>query len=180
MPGSAGGAWAADISIGSLMTMMSQVRESRAVFREEKTMAALNAPLESQGTLHYVAPAKLEKHTTAPNEELLAVDGDQLTLAKPAEKMRQTLRLDQQPEIRAFVESIRGTLAGDLPTLERYYSVGLDGTSDKWRLTLVPLSSRARDYLKVIRIEGSGPAIRRFESVEAGGDSSSMTIEPAS
>jgi Outer membrane lipoprotein carrier protein LolA-like len=162
------------------MGTLSAVRESRGSFREEKSLAALATPLVSEGTLHYVAPAHLEKRTSGPTREDLVVDGDELTIRKPSENLNRTLRLEQQPQIRALVESIRSTLAGDLSTLRRYYSVGLDGSTERWRLTLVPLDSRTREFLKVVRIDGIGRDIVGVDTVEANGDTSHMTIQPSS
>jgi len=161
------------------MGTLSAVKESRASFREEKSLAALATPLVSEGTLLYAAPAHLEKHTTAPTQEDLVVDGDQLTIRKPSENLNRTLRLEQQPQIRALVESIRSTLAGDLRTLRRYYSVGLDGSPEHWRLTLVPLDSGTREFLKLVRIDGSGHDLVGVETVEPNGDTSHMTIRPS-
>jgi hypothetical protein len=122
----------------------------------------------------------LEKNTDGPVAEHLVVDGNRLFLQKPAENLDRSLWIDQMPEVQALVESIRGTLAGDLPALERHYSVGLDGSAEKWRLTLVPLSRRVQTFLKVVRLEGEGGDIRLVETVEANGDTSRMLIEPVS
>jgi hypothetical protein len=161
------------------MSMLAAKKESRSTFHEVKNVAELSAPLVSEGRLLYVAPSHLEKHTTGPVEENLVVDGSTLTLQRPAEHLDRSLRLDQQPEIEALVESIRGTLAGDLAALERYYSVGLDGSPERWRLTLVPLNRRVQAFLKFVRLEGEGSDIRTVETVEVSGDASRMTIEPA-
>jgi hypothetical protein len=170
---------AAEIRIDALMSLLAARKESRAAFHEVKNVAELSAPLVSDGQLLYVAPAHLEKRTLAPNPETLIVDGSMLTLQRPAEHVDRSLRLDQQPEIAALVESIRGTLAGDLAALQRHYSVGLDGSAEHWRLTLVPTERRVASFLKFVRLEGAGDQIRAVETVEVGGDTSRMTIEPA-
>ena len=74
---------------------------------------------------------------------------------------------------------MRGTLAGDLEALRRHYSVGYEGTAAAWRLTLVPVDPGVRDLLKVVRVDGGGAELRRVETIEADGDVSTMTIEPA-
>lgn len=158
---------------------MSRVRESRAAFREEKDLAALAEPLVSRGTLLYAAPSRLERHTAEPAEESIVVEGDRLTWSRPAEGMRRTLRLEQAPELRGLVEAVRGTLAGDVVALRRYYSVGLEGAEDAWRLTLVPVDAGVKALLKVVRVDGSGTDLRRVETVEADGDVTTMTIEAA-
>jgi hypothetical protein len=160
------------------MSMLAAKKESRATFHEVKNVAELSSPIVSEGRLLFVAPSHLEKRTVAPIVENLIVDGNLLTLQRPAEHLDRSLRLDQQPEVEALVEGIRGTLAGDLPALERHYSVGLDGTAVRWRLTLVPLHRRVQAFLKVLRLEGAGGDIQTVETVEVNGDVSRMTVEP--
>lgn len=160
------------------MAALAGVRTSAASFVEAKELAALDAPLVSRGTLRWTAPSRLERRTTEPVQEILTVEGDRLTFEKPSERLRRTLSLDRAPELRGLIEAVRATLAGDLRSLRRYYSVGLEGTTDAWRLTLVPTDRATRDVLEVVRIDGADAAITQVETVEASGDVTRMTIEP--
>lgn len=166
-------------TIDNLMTALSEVPEVRSVFREEKRLSSLTEPLVSRGTLRYVAPDRVEKRTAEPVAEEIVVDGDQLTYVKPAEDLRQTISLDAAPELRGLVEAVRGTLAGNLEGLRRYYSVGFEHVGEGWRLTLVPTAARVREFLKVVRIDGQGTALRRVETIEPNGDVTDMAVEPA-
>lgn len=161
------------------MAALSQVREVKAGFSEQKELASLTTPLESRGTLVYVAPDHLEKRTREPVAEQVVVDGDWLTYAKPADDTHFTMSLSRTPELRGLVEAVRGTLAGDLAGLRRYYAVDFTGTAAAWELTLVPTDSRVQDVLQTVRIDGRGADLHRIETVEADGDVSRMTIEPA-
>jgi hypothetical protein len=76
----------------------------------------------------------------------------------------------------AFVESIRATLAGDLPTLQRFYEVRVDGDASAWRLRLKPKEPRMRQAASEIRVGGSGTWVNAIEIDEAGGDRSVTTI----
>lgn len=160
------------------MTALSQVREVRSSFREEKRLAGLTMPLVSRGTLAFAAPDHVEKRTSEPIREEIVVDGDRLTYAKPKDGVRRTISLDTAPELRSLVEAVRGTLAGDLEALRRYYSVGFEDLGAGWRLTLVPVDERVRAFCKVVRIDGDGTALRRVETVEPDGDTALMVIEP--
>lgn len=169
-------AGAADWGAEQLMRGFAEVRSSTARFVERKHVAILSVPLESFGTLVYVAPSRLEKHTVAPRAESLVLDGDQLTLEDKERDRKRTLGVQEVPVIQAFVEGIRSTLAGDLATLDRHYQVGLEGSERVWRLTLTPRTEQMRDFVREIRIAGSRNRIRTIEIVEAGGDRSVMTI----
>jgi hypothetical protein len=173
---------AADPPFGleSLMATLARNGPGTVRFTETKTSALLKAPIESSGTLTYAAPAKLEKRTLAPRDERFAVDGDTVVVESAArnaaEKRRFELRLGDYPAIRAFVESIRGTLAGDLASLRRYYRVELEGTWADWRLHLLPSDPQMAELVLKVVIGGAGGEVRRIEILEAGGDRSVMTI----
>lgn len=159
-----------------LMRELGQVKSSRARFVERKHLAILNAPLEATGTLLYTAPGTLEKHTLAPRQESLVLEGDRLTLENKERNQRRTFALQDQPVIWAFVESIRSTLAGDLATLSRFYQVSLDGGAGDWRLTLKPVEPGMQGVVSEIRIGGSRSWINTIEIIETQGDRSVMTI----
>ena len=160
------------------MGQLAQVQRSSASFREEKRLAALEAPVVSTGRLLYVAPDRLEKHTTAPAIEDLTVTGRSLVLDRPAEQIHYAFDLDRVPEVASLVEAIRGVLAGDLMALRAHYSVGLEGELAGWRLTLVPVEAPVKQLLKLVRIEGAGSTVRLVETVQPNGDMSRMVMTP--
>jgi len=167
---------AAGWDIKRLMQELAQVKTAQGRFVERKHLAILNAPLELSGTLVYVAPSRLEKHTLAPRPETLVLEREELTIESKERNQRRTLVLQDYPVVRAFVESIRSTLAGDLPTLSRFYQVSLDGGERRWRLTLKPSEPGMRDVVSEIRISGDRSWINAIEIIETGGDRSVMTI----
>jgi outer membrane lipoprotein-sorting protein len=168
------------LALEPLMAALAQNGPGTVRFAETKTSALLKTPIESSGTLTYAAPSRLEKRTLAPRDERFVVDGDtvviEMAARNAAEKSRFELRLGDYPAIRAFVESIRGTLAGDLAALRRYYRVELDGTWSDWRLHLLPSDPQLADVVLKVLIGGAGGEVRRIEILEASGDRSVMTI----
>ena len=167
---------AAAWDVQRLMRELAQVKTANARFIERRHLAILTAPLESSGTLVYVAPDRLEKHTLRPRPESLVLERNELTVESKERNQRRTLVLQDYPVIWAFVESIRSTLAGDLPTLSRFYQVGLDGGERRWRLSLIPSEPRMQDVVSEIRISGDRSWINAIEMIETGGDRSLMTI----
>jgi outer membrane lipoprotein-sorting protein len=165
-----------------LMAALARHGPGTVRFTETKTSALLKAPIESSGTLTYAAPSKLEKRTLAPRDERFAVDGETVVVETAARnaggKRRVELSLGQYPAIRAFVESIRGTLAGDLASLRRYYRVELEGTWSDWRLHLLPSDREMAELVLKVVIGGAAGEVRRIEILEASGDRSVMTITP--
>ena len=168
------------LALEPLMAALAQNGPGTVRFAETKTSALLKAPIESSGTLTYAAPSRLEKRTLAPRDERFAVDGETVVVEMAArnagEKRRLELRLGDYPAIRAFVESIRGTLAGDLAALRRHYRVELEGTWSDWRLHLLPSDPQMAELVLKVVIGGAGGEVRRVEILEASGDRSVMTI----
>jgi outer membrane lipoprotein-sorting protein len=164
-----------DWKLPQLMASLQQVQAAKASFVERKFMRILREPLQSSGQLVYVRPDKLQKDTILPKPERLTVEGGQLTIEQQGDKTRQ-LALQDFPQIWAFVESIRATLAGDLPTLTRFYDVSLQGRRENWTLQLVPKDNKTRALVSMIRISGDNETIRNVKTEEADGDFTSMTI----
>lgn len=165
-------------SIGDLMAALSRVRVIHSGFGEEKRLAGLDSPLFVSGTLRYVAPAYLEKRIEHPIQETVQVDGDRLRYTRVADGIDRIVGLDDAPELRGLVEAVRGTLAGDLPALERHYHVTYTDAATGWRLTLTPRDPRVAALVGRMRIDGRGAALRVVETVEANGDVSTMTLDP--
>ena len=161
--------------VEDLMAEMRLVHESKAYFTERRMMAMLNTPLETKGTLRYKAPDYLVKQTLQPHAEKLTVRGDLITIVEGRERLR-SLSLSDAPQVSALVESIRGTLSGDLDALRRYYNVAVTGTIAGWALTLTPLEGDLAKLISTIKIAGTGNAIRTVDALEANGDRTVMTI----
>jgi hypothetical protein len=158
------------------MESLRQVKSSTAFFSERKELRMLNEPLMSSGTLSYVAPDKLQKSTLLPKPERLSIDGGKLTIERSESNENRTVALADFPEIGAFVESIRATLAGDLSALDRYYTISLQGDAGDWQMTLEPKENRLQQLVKSIRIAGRGTSIRSIVSEQGDGDRSEMSI----
>ena len=65
-----------------------------------------------------------------------------------------TLDLKAYPAVVPFIESIRATLAGDLPALERLFTVDFAGNIARWRLTLTPRDPQVAKTVSRVRIDG--------------------------
>ena len=169
-------ATAPEWGVKELMQSLAQVKSANGKFVERKYLSILSQPLEFSGTLNYTAPSRLEKNTLLPKPESLVLDQDKVTLENKAKNQRRILSLQDYPVIRAFVESIRATLAGDLPTLNRFYKVTLDGNTNQWHLLLKPSEVSMQAVVSEIRISGSRNWVGTIEIIEPEGDRSVMTI----
>ncbi|HEX6157466.1 MAG TPA: LolA-related protein [Burkholderiales bacterium] len=162
--------------LDALMREMAAVPASRSRFVETRHLALLSRPLELKGSLTYERPSRLAKHVEAPFDELLTVNGEALSLVNRTKGEQRFLSLREQPALRALVESVRSTLAGDRTQLERHYRLQFSGARDAWRLHLVPRDAQLRDYVESITLAGAAARLQRIEALESSGDRSVMTI----
>jgi len=166
---------AADWDIDQLMHVLAQTRSDHASFVETKSIAMLDKPLKSSGELFYIAPDHLEKRTLKPKPESMTVDGDTLLIERGHQKHQ--LQLQDYPELAAFIDSVRDTLAGERRALERNYRLSLDGKAEHWTLQLLPVNKKMQAVVKRILISGVENTVRSIEITQTDGDSSLMLIE---
>ncbi|MCW3481213.1 outer membrane lipoprotein carrier protein LolA [Neisseriaceae bacterium JH1-16] len=171
----AGFCQAADLSVADLMQMLGQKKSGTATFVEKKYIAVLKQPLESSGELAFTAPDRLEKRTLKPKAESVVLEGNKLMLER-SDGRKMTVALSDRPEVAAFVESIRATLSGDRGALERFYTVGLNGSTEQWQMSLTPIQPRMLKVISQIRIAGKQAQVRTIEFLQADGDRSEMVI----
>lgn len=160
----------------ALLKALAEKPSGQAHYSETKTSALLREPLRMSGVLRYRKPAFLEKKVLAPFEETLTVEGERLSWEKPAQNRKRVVALRDYPVIWGFIESMRSTLNGDAKTLERFYKIRLEGDEKQWTLVLLPSDTDMAQFIRVIRISGSGAKVTTVEIEEAGGDSSLMTL----
>ncbi|MGB4810858.1 MAG: LolA-related protein [Methylophilaceae bacterium] len=166
---------ATEWNLAQLMHDLEQARPNHARFVEKKSIAMLDKAVESSGELFFSAPDHLEKRTLKPKPESMIVDGGKLVIERGSKKYR--LQLQDYPELAAFINSIRGTLAGDILALERNYLLSLEGNAEHWVLHLVPTDKKMLAVLKRIHIAGEHDQVRSIEVTQSDGDSALMTIE---
>lgn len=160
--------------IDKLMHSLAAIHSGHASFIEKKSIAILDKPVESSGELFYSAPDRLEKRTLKPKAESMLLDKNALTVEQRGKK--HVLSLQNYPEVAAFVDSIRGTLAGDRKALERTYKLSLDGDERNWKLILLPVEDKMKKVVSSISIIGTANTLASIEIKQADGDSSLMTI----
>jgi len=176
LPASSHAETAAPWDLQQLMQALSQVKESRGNFTESKYLSVLDRPLKSSGTLLFQSPGHLEKHTLSPKVESLVLDQGVLTIESKARNIKRTLVLQEYPAIWAFVESIRSTLAGDLPTLQRFYQIELEGNAARWKMRLLPVDPKTKEMISEIRVNGHNTWVDSIETMEANGDHTLMKV----
>ncbi|MDE2390280.1 MAG: outer membrane lipoprotein carrier protein LolA [Rhodospirillales bacterium] len=164
----------AGFTLPGLMSALGQVRAASASFTETKTLPLLTTPLQSSGTLDYVAPDYVRKTTTAPAPQNFLLQNGMVTLTLNGQTQRFTLA--QAPQLAGLVEGVRATLAGDLPALQRYYDLSLSGRADHWQLLLRPRDPALAKMLAWMSITGTGDKITEIDSADTKGGETRMQV----
>jgi hypothetical protein len=167
---------AADFDLGRLMDLLKNQKGGKATFQETKHIAMLDRPVETTGELLFTPPDRLEKRSTGLNAERMVVERETVSLERGGRK--QVLTLRDNPQVAVFVESIRGTLAGDRAALEKTYRLVLEGDAQNWRLVLTPRDPQLTRVVARIAITGAQAQVRRVEIEQADGDRSVMHVTP--
>lgn len=157
-----------------LMSLLAARRHGQVDFVEQHFLAVLKRPVESFGVMTYDAPHRLEKRTVEPRPERLVLDGDEITVERKGHT--HVLELADYPSLLPFIESLRATMAGDLPALEHAFNVDFAGNLERWTLTLSPRDSKVSSTVSRVRIDGSRDVLSKVEIFEANGDRSLMTL----
>jgi hypothetical protein len=178
--GALGGTLAAAEQPGSradlerLMAQLAHRRHGHVAYEEQHFIGTLTRPLVSSGELFYEAPAHLEKRTLRPRAETLVADGSTITDIRG--RHTHVLSLQDYPQVVPLIDGIRSTLAGDLPALERLFTVTWQGSIGAWRLTLAPREATMSHTVREIEIRGAGTRLMSVEIQQPDGDRSLLTL----
>ena len=163
-------------ALDALMHELAARPSGHVTFIEVQHLAVLDRPLESSGELLYEAPDRLEKRILKPRPETLVLAHGVLSATRG--KHTRTVELAAWPQVAPLLESLRATLSGDRATLERIFSVGLEGDAMRWTLELTPRDPEAARAVTRVIIRGESASLRTVEILLADGDRSLLTIGP--
>ncbi len=168
-------AWAA-FDLPALTALLAERKSGEARFTEERFVSGFDSPLRASGMLTFKAPDRFARITLEPVAESMVVEGNTLTL-KRGTRTRQ-MALDTVPELTALVEAVRATLTGNAGTLQRHFTVRVEGGPALWTLTLVPRDARLATQVRELQIAGQNADVRSVALWLAGGDRSVMAVQP--
>lgn len=162
-------------TLDAILSSFRDVEGMELRFREEKRIALLTTPAISEGTVHYMRPGRLVRRITSPSAQVVLIDGDALSMREGTRTER--IDLAAQPVVRSFVDTFSELLRGDRAALERVYRVQFTpGEGGAWTLALTPRSAPLDRFLREIRFEGSGTALRAMVMTEVSGDATTTTF----
>jgi hypothetical protein len=156
------------LTLDSLLGRFRQMPGLEAHFREEKRISLLAVPLVSEGMLYFAPPARLARHTLAPEKSSILIDGR--TLSFGDEQGREEVDLDANPVVRDYVDSFRMILDGNREALVEKWRIKVSGQAESWEITLQPMSELVKKSIREMILRGRGAVIQWMKIVETTGD----------
>ncbi len=162
-------------TLEELMITMAETSGVVAHFTEIKHLALLESPLETRGTLYFIPPNRMARHTTSPGKSSFIIDGDLLLFDDEAGG--DEIDLGANPIARVFVENFIVLFNGDLGELRQRYDPVFETTGDSWSLRLKPHRAPLSTMIASITMQGDDGGMKSMVLREVGGDVTETTFD---
>lgn len=148
-----------------------------ARFKETTTSSLLTRPLVAYGTLAVQRPSRVVLRFTDPEERLVLIDGDRMSLVWPSRDLRQVSNVaSSQKRIQKYVAG------GSAAELRRQFDVNLHDRSDRpdsYQVTLIPKQKQVRETLTRLDlwVQRTSFLLSAIQMTFASGDTKMMEFE---
>ena len=120
------------------------LRTFTAAFTETTTSSLLTRPLVAQGTVAVERPARVALHYTSPDQRIVLIDGERMTMVWPARGIRQSrdIGASQRRVQKYFVE-------GSPDELRRHFTIVAEPEGERgYRVALQPTRKQIQEGLR--------------------------------
>lgn len=156
------------LELDELLHHMATTRGVVAEFRELKTLALLEEPLESRGTLYFQPPDRFVRVTREPAATRLVLVGSRMRFEDATGA--NDVDLAENPVARQFADNLVALWRGDRARLEKLYRLEFRADGPRWQLGLAPRGAPLDRFIASIRLAGDGATMRTMELLESDGD----------
>ena len=156
------------LTLEILMQHMATTSGVRAEFHEVKQIALLEQPLESDGSLYFIPPARMARITRAPGATTLVINGAHMSYRDTTGG--NSIDLSANRVARTIVENFVVLFNGDLSALREHYNVGFQADGARWQMRLAPKGPPVSQLIASIELRGDGPALEQMVVLEKEGD----------
>jgi len=157
-----------DDLLAQLAARSQQIQSLEGHFEQQKTIAVLPVPLSSSGQFSFVQGKEVIWETLVPVQSRLQLTPGGISFADAnGEQQNPTQAPQAGAEIVAKI--FMGVIAGELDSLEDYFTLTATGSSGDWQIQLVPRSPNLAAYITRIDLSG-GEFTEHLNIAEANGD----------
>lgn len=159
----------ADEDLLAQLSARSQAIQSlQGQFEQQKTIAVLPVPLSSSGQFSFVQGKEVIWETLVPVQSRLQLTPGGISFAD-AEGVQQSPAQAQQAGTEIVAKIFMGVIAGELDSLQDYFTLTATGSTGDWQIQLVPRSPNLSAYITRIELSG-GEFTEHLNIAEANGD----------
>jgi len=167
----AGFAWGADDDdalLAQLAARSQAIQSLEGHFEQQKTIAVLPVPIVSNGRFSFEQGKQVVWETLVPVQSRLTLTPGGISFAD-ANGEQKTPAQAQQAGAEIVAKIFMGVIAGELDSLQDYFSLSATGTAGDWQIQLVPRSTNLSAYITRIDLRG-GEYTEHLDIAEANGD----------
>lgn len=155
-----------------LLTQLAQrsqeIQSLEGTFAQQKTIAVLPVPLSSNGRFSFEQGKEVVWETLMPVQSRLTLTPKGISFAG-AKGEQKTSAQAQQAGAEIVAKIFMGVIAGELDSLQDYFTLRATGTTAEWQIHLVPRSGNLSAYIANIELRG-GEYTEHLDIAEANGD----------
>ncbi len=137
-------------------------------FEQQKTIAVLPVPLTSNGRFSFEQGKQVVWETLVPVQSRLTLTPGGISFAD-AQGEQKTPAQARQAGAEIVAKIFMGVIAGELGSLQDYFSLSATGMASDWQIQMVPRSTNLSAYITRIELRG-GEYTEHLDIVEANGD----------
>jgi outer membrane lipoprotein-sorting protein len=157
-----------------LLTQLAQrsqeIQSLEGTFAQQKTIAVLPVPLSSNGRFSFEQGKEVVWETLMPVQSRLTLTPKGISFADAKGEQKTPAQAQAQQAGAEIVAKIfMGVIAGELDSLQDYFTLSATGTTADWQIHLVPRSANLSAYIASIELRG-GEYTEHLDIAEANGD----------
>lgn len=157
-----------DALLAQLSARSQAIQSLEGKFQQQKTIAVLPVPLNSNGRFSFEQGKEVVWETLLPVQSRLTLTPGGISFAD-AKGEQKTPAQAQQAGAEIVAKIFMGVIAGELDSLQDYFTLSATGTASDWQIQLVPRSANLSAYITRIELRG-GQYTEHLDIAEANGD----------
>jgi hypothetical protein len=156
--------------LAQLAARSQEIQSLDGHFEQHKTIAVLPVPLASNGRFSFAQGKEVIWETLVPVHSRLTLTPGGISFADAKGEQKTSGQAQAQQAGAEIVAKIfMGVIAGELDSLQDYFTLNATGTAADWHIQLVPRSANLSAYIASIELRG-GEYTEHLDIAEANGD----------
>lgn len=156
--------------LAQLSARSKAIQSLQGHFVQQKNIAVLPVPLNSTGKFQFEQGKEVIWETLTPVQSTLRLTPKGIRFENEQGKDQAAA---QQAGVDVVAKIFMGVIAGELESLDTYFSVHASGDTKQWQLLLTPRSPNLAAYIQNIKLQGS-EFTEQLNITETNGDNTNI------